>query len=512
MKKIICCCLLIILVTKLQAQNVTITPEGITPAYTHPRISYDAILALPSPQEGNLAYDTTFHCLRIYTQGKWLCSYQNPESYTPNLTPIVSQGGTGDDSAGGIAVDASGNIYIAGSYSGTVTFGSTTLNAVGSTDIFIAKYNKAGILQWVQSAGGTGSDAGMDIAVNASGGIYITGSFSGTATFGVTSINSAGNSDIFVAKYSADGLNQWVQKAGSVGNDSGISIAVDGSGNSYITGNFTNTVTFGTASVTAQSSGADAFVAKCNNSGTFEWAQSGGGGGYDSGAGIGVDGSGNVYITGGYSGTGTFGTTQLTFNGIGDNIFLAKYNSEGIFQWIRTAGAFYYEIGRDLAVDAEGNTYITGSFADTITFGEISITSKSGALDLFIAKHDSNGNVIWAKPAGGSEIEVGTGIAIDGSGVYVTGHYSSYVTLGSKTISPSGGNNDIWLIKFNKSNGSFVWVQTAGGTESDKGTGIAVDNTGNLYAVGEYTGTAQFGKTTKTSQGNSDIFVIRIDK
>ncbi|RYU93968.1 hypothetical protein [Emticicia agri] len=127
MKKIIYCCVLISLYMNLQAQNVTITPDGITPVSTHPRISYDAILALPSPQEGDLAYDTTFKCLRIYTDGKWLCSYQDPVNYTPNIMPLISVKGVVFQTSPAIATDASGNVYIIGHYSGSITLGANTL-------------------------------------------------------------------------------------------------------------------------------------------------------------------------------------------------------------------------------------------------------------------------------------------------------------------------------------------------------------------------------------------------
>ncbi|RFS16894.1 SBBP repeat-containing protein [Emticicia sp. C21] len=510
MKQIIYCCVLMILFTKAKAQNVTIIPEGITPVITHPRLSYDAILALPSPQEGDLAYDTTFKCLRIYADGKWICSYQDPSNYTPNLTPIASIKGSMFDSSPAITIDASGNIYIIGMYSGTATIGSTTLTSSGHSDIFIAKYNKSGVAQWAKSAGSTTFEYGADITVDAIGNVYIIGSFSGTAIFGSTNITSGGNSDVFVAKYNTSGVFQWVQSVSGAGDANGASIAVDGNNNIYLTGNYANNAQFGTFSLTSQNFGYDVFVAKCNSSGVFQWVQSAGGTGNDSGSGIGVDGNGNIYITGDYAGTGTFGNTQTTFNGAVD-IFLAKYDNSGAFQWVKTAGAADYDIAHDLAVDSDGSTYITGNYWGTITFGTNAITSQ-GTRDLFVAKHDASGNAIWAKSAGGTQLEAGNGIAVDANGVYVTGHFMSPTSFGSKTITPNSLDYDILVVKYNKSTGNFIWVQTAGGAEKDEGTDIAVDSNGYVYTVGGFMGTAQFGKTTKTSQGNKDIFVVRFDK
>ncbi|MBA4851473.1 SBBP repeat-containing protein [Emticicia sp. BO119] len=510
MKKIIYCCVLIGLLTKVQAQHVTITPAGITPVISHPRISYDAILALPSPQEGDLAYDTTFKCLRIYANGKWLCSYQNPNNYTPNLTPLVSIKGSLFDSTPSIAVDGSGNFYVVGMYSGSVTFGATTLTSSGHSDIFIAKYNKAGVVQWAQSAGGTAGEYGSDIAVDASGNIYITGGFSGTATFGTSSITSGGNNDVFIAGYTNNGVLLWVQQVGGAGDAMGTSIAIDESNNVYVTGNYANTATFGATSITSQSFTYDIFIAKYDSNGAFDWVQSAGGGGNESGSGIGIDNSGNVYVTGYFTGMATFGEIQKTSNGGGD-IFFTKYDNNGNFQWVQTAGASDYDIGQNLAIDGDGNIYITGTFFGTITFGTTSIASQGGR-DFFITKYDGNGNIIWVKSAGGTSTEGSVGIAVDDTGVYITGHYSSTVSFSSKIITPESYEYDILIAKYNKSTGNFIWVQTAGGTERDEGTDIAVDTTGNVYVVGNYRGTAKFGQTSKTAQADKDIFVVRLDQ
>lgn len=184
------------------AQNVTITPRGITPAMTgsYPRISYDAILALPNPAKGDMAFDMTFNCLRVYTGSKWICTYQSPSDPTPNITALASAGGTSYDEGNGIAVDASGNVYVTGSYNGTATFGTTTKTSAGGEDIFVAKYNSSGVLQWVQSAGGTSEDWGNGIAVDGSGNVYVTGRYGSPATFGNNSLTSVGVTDIFVAR------------------------------------------------------------------------------------------------------------------------------------------------------------------------------------------------------------------------------------------------------------------------------------------------------------------------
>ena len=293
-----------------------------TSSANYPRISYDAILALPSPVKGDIAYDNTFDCLRVYTGGKWICTYQNPANFTPNMIAIASAGGINSDIGNSIAVDGSGNVYVTGYYQGTATFGGIAKISVGSNDIFVAKYNSSGNMQWVQSAGGPSIDIGQSIAVDGSGNVYVTGYYNGTATFGATTITSAGSSDIFVAKYNSSGTLQWVQSAGGTNADSGYSIAVDGSGNVYVTGYYYGTATFGATPITS-AGGGDIFVVKYNNSGSVQWVQSAGGTNADSGKSIAVDGSGNIYVTGYYYGTATFGATSITSAGFSD-IFVAR--------------------------------------------------------------------------------------------------------------------------------------------------------------------------------------------
>ena len=444
MKKIVLLLVFMTVFCSLHAQNVTITPSGITPALsgTYPRISYDAILALPSPVLGDMAYDITFKCLRSYNGSKWICSYQSPTDPT-NILAIASAGGTSIDAGNSIAVDALGNVYVTGSYDGTANFGGTSITSLGG--IFIAKYNSSGTIQWVRSAGGTTTDYALGIAVDASGSVYVTGYYQGTSTFGGTSISSVGsNADIFVAKYSSAGVFQWVRSAGGAGSDIAAGIDVDGSGNVYVTGRYEGTATFGGLFTTSVGN-KDIFVAKYNSSGTVQWVRSGGGAGFDEGTSIAVDGLGNVYVTGQHIGTLTFdGTTIVLANHI--NIFVTKYNSAGTFQWARSAGGTGFDEGNGIAVDASNNVYLTGRYDGTANFGGTLIASAGGS-DVFVAKYNSAGTAQWARSAGGASNEFGLSIAVYGLGnIYVTGFYNGTARFGGSSIT-SVGNTDIFVAR-----------------------------------------------------------------
>ena len=368
---------------------------------------------------------------------------------------------------------------------------------------------------WAKQAGGISGDKGYSIAVDAYGNSYITGYFRESATFGTTTLTSSSDygSDIFVAKMDINGNWLWAKQAGGTDYDDGYSIAVDVNGNSYVTGYFYGSATFGTTTLTSSSDyGSDIFVAKLDINGNWLWAKQAGGTSYDYGNRIAVDAYGNSYVTGYFkSSSCSFGTITLNSSGYED-IFVAKMDSNGNWMWAKQAGGTSEDGGTSIAVDANGNSYVTGSFKESANFGTTTLTS-SGSWDIFVAKIDHNGNWLWAKQAGGTDNNGGISIAVDANGnSYVTGgFYGSSCSFSTITlINSSIEYSDIFVAKIDY-NGNWLWAKQAGGTGYDAGYGIAVDTNGNSYVTGEFDGSATFGTTTFTSSGGSDIFVAKLD-
>ena len=247
----------------------------------------------------------------------------------------------------------------------------------------------------------------------------------------------------------------------------------------------------------------------------FVWAKSAVGSKNDNGQSIAVDASGNLYITGVFSSsTITFGTTTLTNNGY-ENIFIVKYDASGNVVWAKSAGGSSYDYGVGISVDASGNSYITGYFSSpTIIFDTITLTNKNNTgntTDIFIAKYDVQGNVIWAKSVGGTGNDMGQGISIDASGnSYITGYFSSpTITFGLTTLSNNGSDN-IFIAKYDTS-GNVVWAKSAGESYSDVGYSISVDANGNSYITGYFSSpTITFGSDTLSNNGSGNIFIAKL--
>ena len=448
-----------------------------------------------------------------------------------------SFGGSNNDYGYGIATDASGNIYVTGSFRNTVDFdpndGTENITSSGSDDIFILKLDISGNLVWVKTIGSSSSESGRNITLDASGNVYITGEFSGTVDFdpgtGAENLTSNGGSNIFVLKLDANGNYIWAKNIGGA-NGQGIGdIVVDASGNIYTTGYFFGTGDFdpdtGTANLTSNGS-EDIFILKLDVDGNYVWAKSIGGSSEDYGNGIALDGAGNVYTTGYSEGGADFdpgaGTVNFTHNGNYD-IFILKLDSDGNYVWAKSIGGSGDDSGGDITLDASGNVYTTGRFrSSTIDLDPgtgVANFSSNGDGDIFILKLDSDGNYVWAKSFGSSNSETISGLVLDNSGnIYTTGSFSGTADFdpgsGIENLS-SAGSFDAFVLKLDAS-GNYVWAKNMGGTSNDFSRAIAVDASDNVYTTGYFQGTADFdpnaGIENLSSNGNRDVFVSKLSR
>lgn len=406
-----------------------------------------------------------------------------------------------------VAVDITGNVFVAGSFGSTVNFGGADLTSAGGNDIFIAKYTPTGEHVWSKRFGDVSTDEAQGIAVDATGNVSITGSFGGTVDFGSgTGLISAGGSDIFVARYSPAGGAVFSKRFGSTASDEGVSVAVDASSNVIVTGYFNGTVDFGSGVGLVSAGSSDVFVAKYSAFGTHQWSKSFGSTGADEAASVTTDASSNVIVTGAFLNTVNFGGANLVSAGAND-VFLAKYNSGGTHQWSQRFGSTLNDDAHSVAVDASSSVVITGDFAGTVNFGGSSLVS-AGFSDIFLAKYNSSGVHQWSKRFGDTGGETGYGVATDAAGsVIMTGSFQGSVDFGGGALAGLGGV-DIFLAKYNAA-GAHQYSRRAGGTSTDEGRGVAVDNDGDAIIIGRFVNTINFGGGIELGNGSTDVCVAK---
>jgi hypothetical protein len=420
-------------------------------------------------------------------------------------------GGTSNDTGYAISTLSDGSAIVTGSFQGAATFGSTTLTSAGGADVFVAKIDASGTYVWATQAGGTSTDRGYAISTlsDGSGSAIVTGYFQGTATFGSTTLtSSAGTYDVFVAKIDASGTYLWATQAGGTVAEYGSGISTLSDGSAIVTGNFQGTATFGSTTLTSAGQ-TDVFVAKIDASGTYLWATKAGGTSEDKGTAISTlsDGSGSSIVIGYFVGTATFGSTTLTSAGNAD-VFVAKIDASGAYLWATQASGTSSDIGYGISTLSDGSAIVTGYFTGTATFGSTTLTS-AGSYDVFVAKIDASGAYVWATQAGGTSWDFGYGISTlsDGSAI-VTGWFFGTATFGSTTLT-SAGDGDVFVAKIDAS-GAYVWATQAGSTSGDIGYAISTLSDGSAIVTGNFNGTATFGSTTLTRAGGGDVFVAKI--
>ena len=413
----------------------------------------------------------------------------------PTLTWNTFLGSGTDDHSYGLAVDGSGNVFVAGL--SNATWGSPVGAYNGGYDAFVAKLDESGNLIWNTFLGGSGNEGASAVALDGSGNIYVAGF--GYETWGSPIRGFSGVKNAFAAKLDSNGNLIWNTFLGGGGDHSGNAVAVDAVGNVYLTG-FSSTTW--ESPVRAFSGGYDAFAAKLDSSGALTWNTFLGSAGTDHGNGVAVDATGNVFVAG-FSNV-TWGSPVLAYSG-GDAAFAAKLNSSGELVWNTFLGGGN-DSGTGVAVDASDNVYVVGSSA--ATWGS-PVRAFSGNQDAYAAKLDSSGALTWNTFLGSSsEADVGAAVALDGSGnVYIAGF--SAATWGSPDRAFSGGY-DAFAVQLNSS-GTLNWNAFLGSGASDFGDALAVDSIGNVYVAGD--SSATWGSPARAYSGGNlfDAFTAKLN-
>jgi len=411
----------------------------------------------------------------------------------PTLQWNTFLGSANADAGKGITVDTSGNVYVTG-YSNS-SWGSPLNPHAGYTDVFVAKLSSAGQLEWNTFLGSVAYDYGQGVAVDSSGNVYVTGY--SNSSWGSPLNPYAGYSDVFVAKLSSAGQLEWNTFLGSEDSDCVYDIAIANE-DLYVVGY--SSASWGTP-LSGHTGGDDAFVAKLTSSGALQWNTFLGGAGDDFGLGVAVDGSGCPYVTGK---SGNWGSPVNPHAGYPD-AFVAKLADNGAVLWNTFLGSVGENGGWGITVVGNGVCVVGRS--DGGWGSPLSPHTGDGNMDAFVAKVDSTGNLLWNTFLGSHGLDWATGVVSDDSG-NITLIGRSEGSWGSPLI-PHAGWTDVFIAELG-SNGNLQWNTFLGSEYNDWGEGVVSDLGGNIYLVG--LSAAGWGSplSPHTGDGDWDAFVAKI--
>lgn len=411
-------------------------------------------------------------------------------------------GGSGTDQGNVVMTDALGNVYLAGITQSTssIASGGHQNSFGGGDDAFLVKFDSLGVRQWATYYGGSGDDAAFSVAIDASGLIFLSGQTTSIASIASTGHQNTfgGGDDAFLVKFNTNGVRQWATYYGGSDYDGtyGSFTTIDASGNVYLAGTTTSTSAIATGShQNTIGGGADAFLVKFNTNGVRQWGTYYGGSGADIGRYTSIDPFGDVYLAGHTTSSSAIASGgHQNVSGGGVDAFLVKFNSSGVRQWGTYYGGAGETQGYSTTTDASGNVYLAGrvNFANTtgIAFMGHQNAFGGGAYDAFLVKFNSSGVRQWGSYYGGSGDEYSGFASTDTRGnVYLSGYTNSTTAIASGGYQDVfGGGLDAFLVKFSFS-GIRQWATYYGGSSNEFSGYTATSNFAKVYLAG-FTGSA----------------------
>lgn len=432
------------------------------------------------------------------------------DGFSSSEATFASIWGDGGEQRGlAVAVDpVSGEIYLAGEFNGSMTFGADILlsNGVADTgDVFVAKLDASGDPIWALGFGDSGGDQGVNgLAVDGEGGVIITGyNRFGTLDFGGGPLPGG----IFIAKLAADGGHEWSHSCGSdLG--AGVAVATTQDGDAVIAGYFSDTMDCGTGEVTSTAFD-DVFLLRLSGAtGAVSWLNTFAGTGDDMVAGVAIDSADNIFLAGSWFGSldleGTFFTSPVyDFDG-----FVTKRASDGSHIWSRSIEGAGSQIVTDLATTPLGGAIVVGNYQNSISFSADLVLTSAGGADVMMIAYGAAGNLEWAEGFGASNDQSAGAVAVDSENrVSAAGFFKEAIDFGGGAhgaTSPLDG----FVVQLSGAGGAFVWDRAFGG--STHGVKLAVGPNGKLVAVGTANGTLDFGSQTLVT-GGLDVFLAILD-
>jgi hypothetical protein len=390
------------------------------------------------------------------------------------------------DTKTALASGQDGNFYISGEFLDTAQFGDKFLVSAGGTDIFLVKNTAEGVPLWTSRIGAADDDYVQKIKTDAGGNVIMTGYFYGDTQIGQDRYTSYGSQDLFIAKFSTGGVFLWSFRVGGPMADYITGLDLDQDQNIIIAGYFYNEISFGDTTILASNS-SDIYVAKFNPEGNLLWVTSAGGSSSDQVRSASCDPDGNILVTGSFYYDITLGDTTLsTLNPVG--VFIAKYFPDGERDQVFQLNGTYLSTENYIIADQEGDFYLSGNFSEQIFLGGSTFNAGEFNQDIYIAKYDASCGLQWARNAYSASSDQIIGIETDSNNnLYLTGHYLDTIRF-DQLIMPYHlccGSREIFIVKYS-STGDIQWGDSISGTRANVQS-IAMSNQGELLLSGLFT-------------------------
>ena len=435
----------------------------------------------------------------------FILSISSLHAATPKFEWVAAGGGEKSDKTRAVTFDREGNVFLAGETTGDGVFGDLKRTGLGSTDFFLAKVSKEGRFLWVRSLGGSLIDRGYGVVTDATGNAYVTGHFQSTdAQANGQPLPNSGDYDIFVAKYDPAGELLWIRTAGGAGYDYGHGIVIDPAGDIVVTGALVGEAKFGDTTVNAGGVGRPIFCAKYDAAGTLKWVKATSGKFSGSGHGLGVDAKGAIYIGGLGSGAGNM--DAVTLESKTQAALVLKLNSNGEAVWATFAGGSPSSAFHEITVDTAGRVWCAGMFKGSVTLGSTEAkTSGDKDSDGMFAHFSAEGKLMWSHVIQGPRTDYCLGVATDETGrSFVTGEFSETATFAGQTLK-SQGTTDIFTAAFDEA-GGLEWLLPTGGIKGDNAYTMAWHPSGKLVFSGACVAPVTFGGQTMNSAAGSEAY------
>jgi hypothetical protein len=497
-------------------------------------------------------------CTLAATGNQW-CAYPDPdcpaglrysdEGVGDNLSGVCVEGtrhtltvNTGGNGAGVVSSEPAGLTCSAGTCTsnfpeGTVVQLSATATMGGflgwadacrgqvacvvtmdSDRVMGALFGTPGAALWARQLGSTGSERGYSIAVDRDDNLIAVGHFSETVTpIAGTELRSAGGTDVYVVKLAnSTGQVVWARRFGGTMYDGGLAVAVDGSNNVYVTGQFQGVVDFGNGPLQSTGPIGDVFVLMLNPNGDLGWARKISGTNSIAPRVIAATDT-SVVVAGFYTSSMTVDTRIFMSAGVFDIFVVQMSAPTGVTSWAKSFGGTFSDVANGVAIDSNDNVVLTGSFGRTVDFGGGPLTTGGDTLNAFLLKlAGSNGAHLFSKQFGGPGNDRGNAIAVDPmNNILVVGDFRETASFGCVEGVTASQNNrsDIFLVKYSQA-GACVWAKAFGGTGlvDRQGAAVTVNSAGDVAIAGEFGGSISFGGQTLVSAGdNPDMFAARFN-